>query len=230
MAAVTSEHILLESDVREVPELRAARKVHARLVIRSVLRRRAIELTLIDYFYLSVRERRASAHGPEYVLDLRFADPTLRLARHVPWKWLIATLALATLCGAVGWRIFSAPGPWWEHGWLTVFASLFGAAAIAALVSAWRAHETLMLFSTNGRARLLQFTGGIGTFRLIRRFSQQLAAHLRIAIAARRPANAEHLRDEMREHFRLRKIGVLEEADYEDAKKRILARHSTGAR
>ncbi len=230
MPALTSEHILLESDVREVPELRAARKVHARLIIRNVLRRRAIELTLIDYFYLSVRERRASTPGPEYVLDLRFADPSLRLARHVPWKWITATLALSTLCGAVGWRIFSGPGPWWEHGWLAVFGSLFGAAAIAALVSAWRAHETLMLFSSNGRARLLQFTGGIGTFRLIRRFSTQLAAHLRIAIAARRPANSEHLRDEMREHFRLRKIGVLEQSDYEDAKQRILARHSTGLR
>jgi hypothetical protein len=230
MSAATSEHILLESDVREVPELGAARKVHARLVIRNVLRRRAIELTLIDYFYLSVRERRSSAPGPEYVLDLRFADPALKLYRHVPWKWIIATVAISTLCGAVGWRIFSAPGPWWQHGWLTVFGSLLGAASLAGIVSAWRAHETLMLVSTNGRARLLQFTGGLGTFRVIRRFSQQLAAHLRIAIAARRPANAEHLRDEMREHFRLRKIGVLEDADYEDAKKRILARHSMGSR
>jgi hypothetical protein len=222
----SSEHILLESDVRDVPELRAARKVHARLVVQNLLRRRAIELTLIDYFYLSVRERRARSPGLEYVLDLRFADPSLRLSRHVPWRWLMATFAFAALCGAIGWRIAAAPGPWWQHSWIVVFAFLFGAATLAGIVSAWRAHETLVLFSTNGRARILEFTGGLGTFRIIRRFSQQLAAHLRIAIAARRPANAEHLRDEMREHFRLKTIGVLAEEDYEAAKRLILARHT----
>lgn len=221
-----SEHILLESDVRDVPELRAARKVHARLVVRNLLRRRAIELTLIDYFYLSVRERRARSPGLEYVLDLRFADPILGLSRHIPWRWITATVALVTLCGAIGWRVVAAPGPWWQHSWIAVFGTLFGAAAIGAIVSAWRAHETLVLFSTNGRARLLEFTGGIGTFRVLRRFSVQLAAHLRIAIAARRPANAEHLRDEMREHFRLKSIGVLAEEDYEAAKRLILARHT----
>jgi hypothetical protein len=224
----SSEHILLESDVRDVPGLGDARKVHARLVIQNLLRRRALELTLIDYFYLSVRERRARSPGLEYVLDLRFADPALRLSRHVPWRWIIATLALAVLCGAIGWRVVSAPGPWWQHSWFAVFASMFGAAAVAAIVTAWRAHETLVLVSTNGQARLLEFTGGLGTFRIIRRFSQQLAAHLRIAIAARRPLNGEHLRDEMREHFRLRSIGVLPEEEYEAAKRLILARHTPG--
>lgn len=224
----SSEHILLESEVRDVPELRAARKVHARLVIQNPLRRRALELTLIDYFYLSVRERRARNPGLEYVLDLRFADPTLRLSRHVPWRWLMATLALAVLCGAIGWRIVTASGPWWQHSWIAVFGALFTALSVAVIVSAWRAHETLVLFSTNGRARLLEFTGGLGTFRTIRRFSTQLAAHLRIAIAARRPVSGEHLRDEMREHFRLKSIGVLPEEEYEAAKRLILARHAPG--
>jgi hypothetical protein len=226
----SSEHILLESDVRDVPELGDARKVHARLVIQTLLRRRALELTLIDYFYLSVRERRARSPGLEYVLDLRFADPALRLSRHVPWRWMLTTLALAVLCGAIGWRIVSSPGPWWQHTWFTVFAGMFGAAAAAAIVTAWRAHETLVLVSTNGQARLLEFTGGLGTFRIVRRFSQQLAAHLRIAIAARRPVSGEHLRDEMREHFRLKSIGVLPEEEYEAAKRLILARHTPATR
>ena len=36
----------------------------------------------------------------------------------------------------------------------------------------------------------------------------------------------EHLRDEMREHFRLRKHGVLSAEEYEASKARILAEHS----
>src|SRR5436305_9594979 len=51
----TTEHILLESDFRQVPDLRDARTVHARLEFRSRLRRRVLQLEIIDYYYLSVR-------------------------------------------------------------------------------------------------------------------------------------------------------------------------------
>jgi hypothetical protein len=38
---------------------------------------------------------------------------------------------------------------------------------------------------------------------------------------------SEHLRDEMREHFRLRESGVLSVEEYEASKARILAEHSS---
>jgi hypothetical protein len=60
--------------------------------------------------------------------------------------------------------------------------------------------------------------------RAIRTFLPRLEAHLRIA-GARRRAGADHLRDEMREHFRLKEAGALTEAEYEAAKKKILATH-----
>jgi hypothetical protein len=63
-----AEHILLESDLREVPNFRAARKVHARIGFRSRLRRRFLQLEIIDYYYLAVRSRSRST-SLEYVLD-----------------------------------------------------------------------------------------------------------------------------------------------------------------
>jgi hypothetical protein len=59
----------------------------------------------------------------------------------------------------------------------------------------------------------------------VRPFTQKLAAHIRIAIAARRSSRVEHLRDEMREHFRLKEAGVLPNEEYEACKRRILAKH-----
>ena len=67
-----SEHILLESDLRQVPDLRDARKSHGRLKLRSRLRRRVLQLEIIDYYYLSVRSR-TGVTGLEFSLDLRFA-------------------------------------------------------------------------------------------------------------------------------------------------------------
>lgn len=225
---MTTEHILLESDDREVPEPRSARKVHASLRLRSGLRRRSVELDIIDYYFLAVRTRRTGAPAAEYVLDLRIVDPDPRLSKHVAWRWMSVTLVLAALfAGSVGW-IATSP-VWWQHEWLRVSAFLFAAAGCAGLVSVYRTTETLSLYSAHGEARLLEVVGGLGTFRAVKRFTVKLAAHVQIAIAARRPARAAHLRDEMREHFRLKELGVISAEAYDASKARILAQHVPGS-
>jgi len=220
-----TEHIVLESDERNVPALRTARKVHSRLRVQSGVRRRASELALIDYCYLSVRTWRSRSPDAQYVLDLRFVDPALRLSRHVAWRFLAASAVLAVLAVALAWRISASSTPW-RHEWLLPLGGLFGLAVCAALVGLYRTTKTLVLFSVSGRARLLEVTGGVGSFRAMRRFSRTLAAHVRIASARRRRSRAEHLRDEMREHLRLKEAGVLSEKDYEMSKARILAKHA----
>jgi hypothetical protein len=54
----------------------------------------------------------------------------------------------------------------------------------------------------------------------------KLAAHIQLASAARRRTRTEHLRDEMREHLRLKETGLLPAVEYETAKARILEHHS----
>ena len=96
-----TEHILLESDDREVPDPRAARRVHARIGLKSRLRRRAMQLEIIDYYYLSVRSWRARTPLAAYVLDLRFVYATPRLSRHIAWRWMAAALVLMALAAAI---------------------------------------------------------------------------------------------------------------------------------
>jgi len=223
---LTSEHILLESDERDVPDPRTARKVHARAGLRSRLRRRVMQLDLIDYYYLAVRSRRGSSPPTEYVLDLRFADPSLRISRHVSWKWLLATFLLVVLALGVGWWIARSPSPWWRDEWLPVLGGLIFGAALAGLICAYRTTETFVLQSAHGRARLLEFTGGLGTIRSARQFLLKLVAHTQFAVTSRRPSRAQHLRDEMREHYRLKETGVLSEEEYEAGKARILSQHA----
>jgi hypothetical protein len=225
----STEHILLESDVREVPKLGHARKVHATLHCYSKLHRRGLELAIIDYYYLAVRSGRVSCRR-EYVLDLRFIDQALGLTKYVPWRYMTATLVLAMIAVFGAWRISSSTVPWWHHGWLPMCAASFALTVCSCLVCAWRMTETLALYSIHGRATLLKYTGGLGTLRAARQFTHKLAAHIQVAIAARRPSNALHLRDEMREHFRLKEAGVLSQQQYEESKTRILAQHGRVAR
>lgn len=221
-----SEHILLESDEEyTVPHPRGPRRRHARVDVRDRIRRRALTLEIIDYFYLAVRVHRSRSVVAEYVLDLRFVDPSVRMSRHIATRWLAATLALAALAVAIGLRVqgSAAPGHW-------IVACLVAStlAVAAAFVCAYRTTETLAVFSIHGRAKLLEYTGTVGLRRALRPFMTKLSAHVRIAIAARRPSKARHLRDEMREHARLRDTGVLSKLEYEAGKGRILAAHAPG--
>jgi hypothetical protein len=223
----TTEHILLESDVRHVPDLRDARTVQARIEFRSRLRNRVLQLEIIDYYYLSVRSRSRSTLL-DYVLDLRFVDAPRRL-RHVAWRWITSALLLMALAFGIASRIASSATPWWQHDWLRLCITVIAAWAFATLVSVYRTTETVSLFSIHGAARLMECTGGLGTHRVLRCFMARLAAHIRLASAARRRTKAEHLRDEMREHLRLKEIGVLSAGEYGTAKARILDQHSPAA-
>lgn len=219
-----TEHILLESDEREVPALALARMMHARLAMNGGLWRRSIELILIDYFYLSVRTIRSQS-VTSFVLDLRFVDPAPRFSRQVAWRWMAASVVLLAAGIAVAIEIGKSVLPWWRNEWLPIEAALLGSAVCALFAAIYFTTETLTLFSAHGRAKLVEHTGGVGTILAFRRFRPKLDAHLRIAVDARRKSRAEHLRDEMREHFRLKCIGALSESEYEAAKRRILATH-----
>jgi hypothetical protein len=223
----TTEHIVLESDFRQVPDLRDARTVHAQIEFRSRLRRRVVQLEIIDYYYLSVRSHSRSILL-EYVLDLRFVAAPRRL-RHIAWRWISGSLLLMALV-AIASRIDSSATPWWQHAWLPVCVTVSVIWAFATLVGVYRTTETVSLLSTHGAARLLECTGGLGAFHVSRHFMAKLAAHIRLASGARRRTKAEHLRDEMREHLRLKEIGVLSAGEYETAKARILDQHSPAAR
>jgi hypothetical protein len=224
-----AEHIFLESDESVVPTLETARRIHARLVLHGSLWRRSIELALIDHIYLSVRTARAKSVDARYVVDLRFVDPAPRLKRRLAWSLIAASVAFFAL-GIFGARSVAASTvPWWRHEWLAATAVLFSLAGGALFAAIRLTTETLTLVSAHGRAKLVAHTGGLGTFRTLHQFLPRLQAHLRIAVGARHGTRAEQLRDEMREHFRLRNAGALTEAEYESAKRRILAMHDPSA-
>jgi hypothetical protein len=221
-----TEHILLESEPAQVPELRDARTSHTRFEFRSRLRRRVTQLEIIDYYYLSVRSRSRTGLL-EYVLDLRFVAPRKR--RHIPWAWIAFSLVFIALAVGIAFRVDLAAIPWWRHNWLAVSGAAIGVWSFATLGAVYRTTEKVSLFSTHGAAKLLECTGGLGTFRAFRGFTPKLAAHIQLAAAARRPTKPEHLRDEMREHLRLKDIGVISTGAYEKAKLRILGQHSSTA-
>ena len=223
---VPTEHILLETECRQVPQLQDARRSHASAALRSRLRKRSVSLEIIDYYYLCVRSHSRSRQQ-EYTLDLRFVRPP-QLVRHISWRWLAAALGLVAITAATTALLLASGGG--RLLGLALGGALAAVSAGAMLVCLYRTTETVTLFSTCGAATLLKYTGGLGTFRAVRPFLTKLAAHIQLAARARRRTKAEHLRDEMREHQRLKELGVLSTGDYEASKARILGQHAPAPR
>ena len=222
----TVEHIVLESGVWEVPQLSSARIHHARVRIGNRARRRALELDIIDYYFLAVRSWRAGIMLTEYVLDLRFVDPRPELSRHIAWRWIVAALVLTASALEPIVRLGPVAQRWWRYDWPLPSIALMTAGILAAVAAVMTTTETVKAYSLHGRAAVLEFAGGLGTRRALRTFIAKLAAHVQLAAAARRAALPGHLSDEMREHARLKVLGVLSQREYEAAKARILGQHS----
>jgi hypothetical protein len=223
----TAEHIVLESETpRELPKASAPRRIHATLQCASRLRRRALNLAIIDYHYLAVSLRRGKDTS-DYVLDLRFIDPSLALTRNIPWRWILSAFVLTALT-VLSFRSASilAMGPL-QHFMPRIAATLCAASVCAYLVVAVLLFETVAFHSIHGRATLVEYTAGPGMLRAARPFMRKLAAHIQLAAQSRRLTKAEQLRDELRDHHRLMEEGVLSAEVYDASKASILAQHAS---
>ena len=229
MPIARAEHISIESNHEEstTPLRRARGKVLATYGLKSALRGCETELVLLDDHFVSVRSMRPNNPLPKkYDVDLRFANPKPLRTREISWTWFIVTVGLIGL--ALG-TIFSLWGttaePWLLTGVMAAFATLL-VSAMTFFLFLRRTTESLEFRSMHGEATLISVTGGIGSARNGKQFFIALMKDINAAKAARPQERPQFLRDEMREHHRLRELGVLSEEEYERSKMRILGAHS----
>ena len=218
-----AEHICLEGERIDTASSQESGAVCFDTTIKRMGHSEWARLTLFDQGLLRVRRGSRRKTRADYTVDVRFVDPAGFMSRRVAWRWLGAGAGLlitgaATLWGALSW----AAAPWW----LTSLAAVVIAAGIVScLIFAHRTGDRLRFASVHGRAELLQINGGLGLARRLKTFSAALKA---CVTSARNSGNIHQpgfLRDEMREHQRLRIEGILSDEDFEQAKVRILSAH-----
>jgi hypothetical protein len=208
------------------PVRRARGKVLANYALKSALRGCETELSLLEDHFVAVRCVRPDSLPKKYDVDLRFVHPRPVRSREISWTWLIVTVGLVALAAgtiATQWSI--SPQPWLLPGVLAALVTLL-VSALTGILFVRRTTESLEFRSIHGHATLLSVTGGIGSARDGKRFFVALMKDINTAKAARPQEKPQFLRDEMREHHRLRELGVLSEEEYEQSKARILAEHS----
>lgn len=223
-----AEHISLETghdETSATPKKRPHRKTRLSYTLASKLRGCVTQLALLDDHFLSVQLERPDTEPKKYEFDLRFANAKPTIVRHIAWFWMALAVSLAALASCALWMLW----PQTAADWMKPVPMTALVAVLAALGSVFmflrRTTESLEFTSVHGGVTLVGVTGAIGSARDGKKFFVELIKSISAAKTARPQPPQQFLRDEMREHHRLREIGALTEAQYETSKSRILASH-----
>jgi hypothetical protein len=226
---VRAEHISLDTghtdDALVTPRKRPHRPTRMSYTLASPLRGCATQLGLLDEHFLSVQLTRPDIEPRKYDFDLRFANAKPLIVRHVAWFWLALAISLAALATGALWMLWPANAAEWVRPVPLTAVSALLASIGAVLMFLRRTTESLEFVSVHGGVTLVSVTGAIGSAREGKKFFIELIKSINAAKAARPQPTHQFLRDEMREHHRLRELGVLTEEQYEMSKSRILGSH-----
>ena len=230
---VRAEHISLEtqgdvlsdSQVDGLLRKRTVRKVRCDYALESKLRGCITKLALLEDHFLSVQMVRPDTEPKKYEFDLRFANAKPVITRHIAWFWLALAISLVALATAALWMLWPQTAAHWiAPAPVTAIAALLASAG-SVVMFLRRTTESLEFWSVHGQVSLVGVTGAIGSTRDGKKFFVELIKSIGAAKNARPQPPQQFLRDEMREHHRLRELGALTEAQYETSKSRILASH-----
>jgi hypothetical protein len=215
-----AEHIFIGSDDFGADPAVAARTPGRSVVLRNPIRRTGAELTLYDEGYLKVIElARGNADAP-FFLDLRFVDPVPKIERVLAVRWLTAAVG----CGAAAalaaflMRFDALHVP---AAWALGVAALATAATLYAGI--YGSHERIEFRTLRGRAGVLRLVANLGTIKKFHAFVPLLCRAIDQAAERIGADTAAYLRAEMREHYRLRRDGVLDNDECARGTGRILA-------
>jgi hypothetical protein len=216
-----TEEILLEGDEldqrwNDVP----SRTVQRRFVLKNNVRATQTEFVFFEEGYLGLRERGRGKRRAELLLDLRYLDPRPALARFVAVPELIVAAGLlfgGMVCAALAYLSVSPA--------FTVPAAL--CLMIAALPGLWwflyRTHERVVFRTSNGQVTVFAVHANRGCLRACRALVPHIVKAINDARGRVPTGQGVYLRQEMREHYRLREAGVLTEDACATGTRRILA-------
>jgi hypothetical protein len=219
LEAVRTEHILISTDEEDDDTSQTQPRIpQQRFAIKNAAHARETEMTLFEGGWLSVREHRRNTPGVAQLLNLRYLDHEPMISRYVAKRSLYATIAFAVLGLAAGALAYASvlPGVMAAASTLLLFGSAFAFAACA-----YRTQKRVVFYTKHGRAPVLNLLGTIGSFRALRKVVPEISRAIRES-AKRSDKHEEDLRSEMREHYRLRESGIIDQDTCSASTQRIL--------
>jgi len=215
----TAEHISLGEE--SVDRADIDRTVSNRVVIHDKLRARGTFITFYDQGFLEIIERRGSKSSRCLPIDLRYLDPKPSIELRVPTQLIKICGGLAAAATLVG--VLAAFGIASAFT-IPASAAAFAAALMGGIGCFYLTHEEIRFFTLHGRAMTFRLTAGLGSIGRYRSVVPRIIDAIGEAAEDVGHDTMIYLRSEMREHYRLRGVGILSDSECSDSTARILAR------
>ena len=216
----TTEHISLGEDFAVLAGVEEPEKITGRFEYRNRTCGKRAELILYEEGYLRVREWQRKKRVRDYLLSLRFMGTDTTVTRKLPMRVLYVAAGFAGF-GALSWLIA------WLSTWNAFFipAAVVGVAGtlIASMLFLYLAHEKTMFSTASGDAVALTLRGTADSFKRCRAMIPEIRRAIEQAQAKNIQDRSDYLRQEMREHYRLREYGVIDHDVCSEATRRILS-------
>jgi hypothetical protein len=216
----TTEHISLGEDFAVLAGAEEPEKIKERFEYRNRTCGKRAELILYEEGFLRVREWQRKKRVRDYLLSLRFMGTETTVTRKLPMRVLQVAAGFAGV-GALASLI----------AWLSTWDAFFIPTAVAGIVGAvistmlflYLAHEKIMFSTASGGAVALTLRGTADSFKRCREMVPEIQRAIEAAQAKNIQNRSDYLRQEMREHYRLREFGVIDHDVCSVATRRILS-------
>jgi hypothetical protein len=216
----TTEHISLGDDFAVLAGVEEPEQITERIEYTSRLRGMRTQLIFYAEGYLRVRQWRRKKKIRDYMLSLRFLGTDTQTVRNIPMRVLHvagASAGFATFCGALA---YLTP---WKAGF-AIAAGVGGITAMGAVLTfLYLAQEKTRFATAAGRCGVLTLLGTFDTFKRCRSIVPEIVSAIEAAHVKNVQSRSDYLRQEMREHYRLREYGVIDQEICSEATRRLLA-------
>lgn len=214
----SGEHILLKAE--DPITVAEQADIEARWLINHAGRGTATELAVTTNGVLRADSIKKGKRVQRRWINLRFVEPTLTPVGRVDRRSLGIGLGFAVF--AVLWGVFAGSFAVLQSAHLPVAIGAATAAFCTLGFALHRSFRGLRLITMNGGACVLEVTVAVWPSLVFKEFGMELPDFIDAAFEAYPQEDDALLRDEMRDHHRLKESGVLTAAAYEKAKQRIL--------
>ena len=224
-----AEHLVLETGVHERLQLENEPPLdERRLTVERNMelndRARGIKTRLVIYQEGVLRVRQTQRKKKElksHLLLLRYLDPVPSASEHRATRVLYGAGACAGVAALAFVLAQFAPV---RPVALPLGIVALTAGLVAGVLAAYLSHRRVTFYTLHGRSAAIDLKAGFGYRRRLRAMLPTLSAAISKAAAAVSDDTATFLREEMREHYRLRSEGILTTEACTKGTGRILAR------
>lgn len=216
----TTEHISLGDDFAVLAGAEEPEKIVERFEYKNRTCGKRAELILYEEGYLRVREWQRKKRVRDYLLSLRFMGTKTTVTRKLPMRVLHVAAGFAGfggLCALIAWLST------WDAFFIPAAVMGFAGAIVATMLFLYLAHEKTMFSTASGGAVALTLRGTADSFKRCRAIIPEIQRAIEGAQAKNVQNRSDYLRQEMREHYRLREFGVIDHDTCSDATRKILS-------